>query len=80
MENTKNAIKTNFLEEFLPGENPDELTDSVPLMTGGILNSLASLNRAAFFEEKFRIEIYPHESSADYTATIADFSKLVHSN
>lgn len=79
MENTKNPIKAYILEEFLPGENPDELTDSVPLMTGGILDSLATLKLVAFLEDKFQIEIYPHESSVDYMDTIADIAKLVHS-
>jgi acyl carrier protein len=79
MENTKNTIKAYILEEFLPGENPDELTDSVPLMTGGILDSLATLKLVAFLENRFQIEIQPHETSADYMDTIADIAELVHS-
>jgi len=32
-----------ILKEFLPGEDPNELTDATPLVTGGILDSLATL-------------------------------------
>lgn len=79
MEDTKSAIKSYILGEFLPGENPDELTDTVPLISGGILDSLATLKLVAFLEERFSIEIQPHETGVDYLDTIADVAELVHS-
>ena len=79
MEETMKAIKTYILEEFLPGENPEELTESTPLITGGILDSLATLKLVAFLESQFRIEVEPHETSVDYLNTIPDIAKLVQS-
>lgn len=35
MDETKDVIKTYILSEFLPGEDPNELTDSTSLVTGG---------------------------------------------
>lgn len=71
------AVKTYILEEFLPGENPSALTDSTPLVTGGILDSLATLKLVAFLEERFDIEILAHETMVDYLNTIGDIAQLV---
>ena len=66
-----------ILKEFLPGENPSELTDSTPLITGGILDSLATLKLVVFLEERFKIKIEAHETMADYLDTVADIAQLV---
>lgn len=75
----KEAIKGYILEEFLPGENPEELTDSTPLITGGILDSLATIRLVVFLEERFQIQIQAHETMVDYLNTISDIAQLVHS-
>ncbi len=77
MEEIKQTIKAYILEEFLPGENPAELTESTPLITGGILDSLATIKLVVFLEERFKIQIEAHETMADYLDTIADIAKLV---
>jgi acyl carrier protein len=79
MDDVKNTVKEYILGEFLPGESPDQLTDSTPLMTGGILNSLATLKLVMFLEERFKIELQSHETDADHMNTIADIASLVHS-
>jgi acyl carrier protein len=79
MQEIKEAIKRYILEEFLPGENPAELTDSTPLITGGILDSLATIRLVVFLEERFQIKIQAHETMVDYLNTIADIAQLVHS-
>ena len=79
MDEIKNTVKDYILAEFLPGESPDELTDSTPLMTGGILNSLATLKLVMFLEERFKIELQSHETDADHMNTITDIASLVQS-
>jgi acyl carrier protein len=79
MENQKKYVKEYILQEFLSGENPDELTDSTPLITGGILDSMAIMKLMAFLEERFRIEIQAYETGLDYLNTISDIAKLVDS-
>jgi acyl carrier protein len=76
---TKEAIKRYILEEFLPGEDPAELTDSTPLITGGILDSLATIKLVVFLEERFQIQIQAHETMVDYLNTISDIAQLVQS-
>jgi acyl carrier protein len=79
MEETKNTIKTYILQEFLPGEDPKLLTDSTPLVTGGILDSLATLKLVAFLQDQFRISIEPYETSPEYLDTLPAIASLVHS-
>jgi acyl carrier protein len=73
------AIKAYILEEFLPGEDPAALTESTPLITGGILDSLATIRLVSFLEDRFHIQVQAHETMVDYLNTIADISQLVHS-
>ncbi|TIX74809.1 MAG: acyl carrier protein, partial [Mesorhizobium sp.] len=40
--------KDFILKEFLPGERPENLTDSTELITDGILDSLATLKLVAY--------------------------------
>ena len=79
MPDVKQVIREYILEEFLPGENPAELTDSTPLITGGILDSLATIKMVAFLEERFHIQIQAHETMVDYLNTLADIAQLVRS-
>ena len=48
MEQINADVKGFILKEFLPGESPEQLTDSTPLITGGILDSIATLKLVAF--------------------------------
>lgn len=79
LQDIKNTVKAYILDEFLPGENPDELTDSVELITGGILDSLSTLRLVAFLEKTFNVEIEAHETGVDYLNTLVDIANLVQS-
>lgn len=72
-------VKSYILKEFLPGENPDELTDYTALVTGGILDSLATLKLVAFIEERYKIELQAHEVDVEHLNTISDLVKLIRS-
>lgn len=75
----KDAVKEYILREFLLGENPAELTETTPLITGGILDSLATIKLVVFLEERFQVQIQAHETMVDYLNTISDIAQLVHS-
>jgi acyl carrier protein len=79
MQEIRQAIKAYILKEFLPGENPAELTDTTPLISGGILDSLATIKLVFFLEQHFQITIEAHETMIDYLDTIADIAQLVQS-
>lgn len=73
------TIKDFILKEFLPGENPDELTETTPLISGGILDSLATLKLVAFLEEQFKITVEAHEADVEHLNTLSDIAKFVQS-
>lgn len=79
MDQTKTIVKDYIMQEFLPGENPDELTNSTPLVTGGILDSIATMKLAAFLEERFGISLAAHEVSTDNLDTLDSIARMVHS-
>ncbi len=79
MDDIKQTVKSFILAEFLPGENPDELTNTVPLITGGVLDSLATLRLVAFLEERYHIQLQAHETGVDYLNTLDDIAALVQS-
>ena len=77
MNHVSDAIRDFILTEFLPGEEPANLTATTPLITGAILDSLATIKLVAFLEERFKITIQAHEADADHMDTIAEITKLV---
>ena len=79
MQDIGNKVKEFIMNEFLPGEDPDQLTESTPLISGGILDSLATLKVVSFLEENFGIKVEPHETDEDNFGTISDIEKLVQS-
>ena len=79
MDTIGKEVKDYILEAFLPGVPAAELTETTPLITGAILDSLATLQLVAFLEERFGIEIRAHEASIDYLNTITDVVALVRS-
>jgi acyl carrier protein len=73
------TVKDFILEQFLPGEDPAALTSTTPLITGGILDSIATLKLVAFLEETWKIELQPHEVDADNLDTLDSITRLVQS-
>jgi acyl carrier protein len=77
MDPIQNSVKSYILEEFLPTANPSELTATTPLISGGILDSLATIRLVAFLEEQFGITLAPHEAGLDYLDTLDQIAALV---
>jgi acyl carrier protein len=73
----QDQIKQYILHTFLPGENPDELTERTPLISGGILDSIATLKLVMFLEETFGIALEAHEADREHLDTLADIAALV---
>ncbi|HRH86374.1 MAG TPA: acyl carrier protein [Rubrivivax sp.] len=75
----KQQVKDYIMSEFLPGESPDELTDSTPLITGGILDSIATLKLVLFMEERWRVSFEPHEVDRENLDTLDLITALLRS-
>lgn len=73
----KKPVKDYIMSEFLPGEDPNELTETTPLITGGILDSIAALKLVLFVEERFGVTFAAHEVSRENLDTLADITRLI---
>jgi acyl carrier protein len=79
MSDPREAIRQYILDEFLPGESPELLTDNTPLVTGGILDSIATMKLVLFLEEQFGITLHAHEMTVEHINTVTDLVNLVRS-
>ena len=76
-ENIKQQVKDYILSTFLPGEDPSELTDDLPLISGGILDSIATLKLIMFIEETFGVTLEAHEADKEHLNTINQIADLI---
>ena len=76
-EDIKSIVKTFIFTEYLPGEDPAALTDTTPLMTTGILDSIAILKVVTFLENQFGIVIQPHEAVVENLNTLSDIERFI---
>ena len=79
MSEIKQKAKAFILEKFLQGASEDELQDSTPLITSGILDSLGTVALVEYLEETFNIRIQAHEADEDNLGTLNDIERLVQS-
>ncbi|APW60343.1 acyl carrier protein [Paludisphaera borealis] len=77
MEAIEKDVHSFILNEFLPGEDPAELTASTPLITGGILDSITTLKLVVFLEEHFGITVEAHEAGVEHLDSIRQIAELV---
>ncbi len=62
-EDIKSVVREYIRTQFY-NEN-EELEDEAPLLSSGIIDSIASLQLVNFLEEKFEFEFLPHEVDQD---------------
>jgi acyl carrier protein len=77
MDDVKEVIRQFILTTYLPGESRDNLQDNTPLLTSGILDSLAALGLAGFVEERFGVELDVYETSVEHFNRIQDIARSV---
>ena len=77
IQDIQSQVKDYILKEFLPGENPDGLSESTPLVTGGILDSLATLKLVTFLETTYGVTFEAHDLDAEHLDTVAAIANLV---
>ena len=73
----ESMLRAFILKEFLPGEPAENLDASTPLIAGAIVDSIGVMKLVLFIEEKFGIEIEPHEMGEEFLGTMADIVKIV---
>lgn len=77
MDEIRTAVRGYILDTFLPGEDPAELTDQTPLITGGILDSISTLKLVVFLEERFAVTVEAHEAGVEHLDSVDEIARLV---
>ncbi len=77
MKEIEQAVHDYILREFLPGEDPDELTEQTPLITGGILDSISTLKLVVFLEEQFEVTIEAYEAGVEHLDSVGQIARLI---
>ncbi len=72
MNEVGNELRDFILSTYLPGEPPENLAADTPLVSSGILDSLAVLGVASFIHERFGVELEFHEMSVEQFNRIQD--------
>lgn len=77
MDDIIGPVRQYILDTFLKGEDPSALRNDTPLISGGILDSLATLELVSFLEQRFSIQLEAHEVDADRLDTLTAIAALV---
>jgi acyl carrier protein len=77
MPEIQDVIRDYILREFLPGEDPGELTEETPLITGGILDSISTLKLVVFLEEHFDVIVEAHEAGVEHLDSVGQIARLI---
>jgi len=79
MDGIRDAVRAYIIEQFLPGEDPRNLTDRTELKESGILDSLSTLKLVSFLEDQYGVEFEANDLEAGNLATIEAIERLVRS-
>lgn len=77
MDEIRQAVHGYILKQFLPGEDPSELTDQTPLITGGILDSIRTLKLVVFLEDRFNVTVEAHEAGVENLDSVGQIARLI---
>ena len=77
MQEIRQVVHSYILDQFLPGEDPAELTDQTPLITGGILDSIRTLKLVVFLEDKFGVTVEAHEAGVENLDSVGQIAALI---
>jgi acyl carrier protein len=70
-------VRKLLIENLLEIEDSDALEEDTPLITGGILDSVATVSLVNFLEERYGIEFTAHEINVDNFDRITDIARTI---
>lgn len=73
----KTIVKEYIVEHVLQGKQIKDISDTTPLISGRLLDSISTIQLIGFLEEKFKIEFEAHEVDKDNFETIEVIAEFV---
>jgi acyl carrier protein len=77
MNEIKEALRRYVLENSLKGESSENLKDTTPLQSSGILDSLALLGLITYMEKQYHIELTAIETGVSGFDSLNDMAALI---
>ena len=79
MNGIRQRVRELLIADYLKGEDPDELQDDTPLITGGILDSISTLRFVTQLENEFDIALDARDAEYENLDTVDAVVALVES-
>ncbi|MEM9916846.1 MAG: acyl carrier protein [Bacteroidota bacterium] len=79
MDSIKEIVKNYLLEEFVNESETGPVTDSLPLLSSGILDSISALQLVEFLEKTYEFEFQAQEVDQDNLDTLVKIEAFVQS-
>ena len=77
MDELKKVIREYVVKEYLEEDDDREVTNSTPLITGGIVDSFSMVSLKRFLERKYSIQIPDADASPQAFDTVDSIAALV---
>jgi acyl carrier protein len=73
----KTEVRKYIAENFLPNAPADTIVDSMPLISGGIIDSIGMIALVSFLESRFEVEFMPREIDVHSLDTLNRIEELM---
>lgn len=77
MDDLKKAIRDYVVKEYIEEGDEREITDTTPLISGGIVDSFSMVSLKLFLEKRCGIRIPDEEATPDAFDTVDSIAELV---
>jgi acyl carrier protein len=71
------SLRSYVLQTFLPGEDPSSLANDTPLLSSGIIDSIAVLDMVAWIETTFQARLEQEDLGRERLDTITLIAELI---
>ncbi|MGA2202662.1 MAG: acyl carrier protein [Terriglobales bacterium] len=73
----KSEVRKYIADNFLLGAQRATLEDAMPLITGGIIDSIGMIGLVDFLESRFEVEFMPREIDVHSLDTVERIEELI---
>ena len=77
LQHIRSKVSAYIHERFVNGSSAKEIGDSTPLISGGIVDSISTMQLVVFLEKEFSFEFKAHEVDRDNLDSIELISSFV---
>jgi acyl carrier protein len=73
----RNEVREFVARQYLPDASAETVTDTMPLITSGIIDSIGMLGLVDFIESRYAIEFMPREIDVHALDTVVRIESLI---